>query len=205
MEMLFYGSETRHARQFDCPCWKHVCGKCGYKGHFEQFCRKNPQLCEHQSKNVQEVQTDDTDQNTEKMQNNIDIINMIRSLGLHEQGETKKDKQLCQHLNLQELSIRCPLVECQNPVFQAPVIQTDTSIIWDKCQNIVALDFQVATEVTVSHEVNVITVHDVEMKCAHYSYVTIAEHSDRHSENFVLTSRSSGSEFLLAQHDVYLP
>ena len=54
--MLFCGSETRHARKFDCPGWKHVCGKCGYKGHFEQFCRKNPQLQrQHQSKNVQEV------------------------------------------------------------------------------------------------------------------------------------------------------
>ena len=32
-----------------------------------------------------------------------------------------------------------------------------------------------------------------------------SENSDQHSENFVLASWSSGSEFLLAQHDVYLP
>ena len=111
-----------------------------------------------------------------KCKTTLTLLILIRSLGLHETCETKKGKQLSQHLNLQELSIGHPLVECQNPVFQAPVIQTDTSTVWDKCQNIVELNSQVATEVIVPHEVNMITVHDVEMKCAQYSYVIIADH-----------------------------
>ena len=98
---------------------------------------------------------------------------MIRSLGLHGEHETKKYKQIPQHLNLQELSSGCPLSECQNPVFQAPVTPTNTDIVWEKCKNIMV---QVATEMMVPHEVDMITVHNIEMKCAHYSYVTIAGH-----------------------------
>ena len=134
------------------------------------------------TKHVQEVQANDADQNTGKMQNDIDIVNMMRSLGLQEQCETKKDNLLCQHLSVQELSIHYGCLaqheECNiNPVFQAPVTPTDTGIAWDSCQNIMELDIHVATPiVSEPHELNVITIHDVELKCSYYSYVTIDGH-----------------------------
>ena len=106
---------------------------------------------------------------------------MIRSLGLHEQHETKKDNQLCQHLSVQELCIQhepCN-TECNlKPVFNAPVTPVDTNIVWEDCQNIVEVDIHVATPTVISRpQVDVIMIHDVELKCSHYSYVTIARHS----------------------------
>ena len=147
--------------------------------HFGQVCRKNPQ-CQQCPKNVQEVQANSADQNTGKIQNDIDIVNMIRSLGLHEQCETKKDNQLHQPLSVQELSIHYGRPtqhgECNiNPVFQAPVTPTDTGIVWDSYQNIMELDIHIATPiVSESHELNLIMIHDVELKCSYFSYITIA-------------------------------
>ena len=49
---------------------------------------------------VQEVQTNDIDQNTgnfDAKSKDVDIVNMSRLLGLYEQHGTKKDNQLCQH------------------------------------------------------------------------------------------------------------
>ena len=103
---------------------------------------------------------------------------MIRSLELHENREAKKDKQLYQHLNLQELCVSsgCPLNKM--PVLKTPVVPIDTSIVLESCQDIVDLNTYVATELTVqaSIEVDEITIHDVKLKCAQYSYVTIAGH-----------------------------
>ena len=70
-----------------------------------------------QSKTVQEIKTNATDQNTGKIQNEVDIVHMIRSLGLHEQREAKKDSQLRQHLHVQELNIYHGYP--QLPVFKA--------------------------------------------------------------------------------------
>ena len=48
------------------------------------------------------MQTNDQ-QHTGKLHNNMDMVDMIRSLGLRKQRESKKDHQLHQHLNLQEV------------------------------------------------------------------------------------------------------
>ena len=85
------GSESKH-KISSCPGHKHVCNKCGLKGHFDQVCKKssfnaaNPQ-CQQKPKSVQEMQSNDL-QNTGKLQNNMDMVDMIRSLGLHEQRES---------------------------------------------------------------------------------------------------------------------
>ena len=58
-----------------------------------------------------------------------------------------------------------------------PVTPVDTNIVWEDCQNIVELDIHVATSTVISRpQVDVITFHYVELKCSHYSYVTIARH-----------------------------
>ena len=112
--------------------------------------KKNPQLQQH-PRAVQEVQTNDLDQNTGNYaikNKDVDIVNMIRSLGLHEQCETKKDNQLCQHLSVQELCIQhepCNIECSTKPMFNAPVTPVDTNIVWEDCQNIVELDIHVAT------------------------------------------------------------
>ena len=61
----FCGADPKHARRTDCPAWKFNCYNCDIKGHFGQVCRykKNPQQCQHCPKAVQEVQTNDLDQN----------------------------------------------------------------------------------------------------------------------------------------------
>ena len=94
---------------------------------------------------------------------------MIRSLGLHEQHETKKDSQLRQHLHVQELNVLHG--HPQLPVFKAPVHPTDTNVVWENCQDI-NVEIFVATEVRDEPsmvDLNVITIHDVESKCALYS------------------------------------
>ena len=103
---------------------------------------------------------------------------MIRSLGLHEQREAKKDSQLRQHLHVQELNIFHG--HPQLPVFKAPVHPTDISVVWEICQDIMNIETFIATEIRAQPsmvELNVITIHDVESKCALYSYCTIAGHA----------------------------
>ena len=124
----YCGSNTRHFFfRSKCPAWKNLCKKCGFKGHFEQYCGKIPPMLKHQSKMVQEIKTNASDQNTQKIQNEVDIVNMIRSLGLHEQHEAKKDSQLRQHLHVQELNILHG--HPQLPVFKAPVHPTDMGVM----------------------------------------------------------------------------
>ena len=131
------GSESKH-KISSCPGHKHVCSKCGLKGHLDQVCRKssfnaaNP-CCRQKHKSVQEMQSNDL-QNTGKLQNNMDMVDMIRSLILHEQRESKKDHQLCQHLNLQEVNYGCP---CKiSPVLHALVVPTTVNIVWEECHDI---------------------------------------------------------------------
>ena len=167
------GSDVKHFKR-KCPAWRDVCKRCGLKGHYEQLCGKLP--LKRQPKNVQEInnqQSGDTDQNTGKIQSNVDIVNMIRSLGLHEQCEAKRDSQLRQKLQVHELNIfhGCPTY----PVFKAPVFLTSTGVVWGTTQDIMNFNVFVATEKTVPvNGLDVITVHDVESKCAIYSYCTIA-------------------------------
>ena len=158
-----------------CPAWRNVCKKCRLKGHYEKLCGKLPLKC--QPKNVQEInsqQSGDTDQNTGKIQsNNVNIVNMIRSLGLHEQHEAKRDSQLCQKLQVHELNIfhGHPIY----PVFKAPVFPTSTGVVWDTIQDIMNFNVFVAAEKTVPvNGLDVITIHDAKLKCAIYSYCTIA-------------------------------
>ena len=168
------GSDVKHFKS-KCPAWRNVCKKCRLKGHYEQLSGKLP--LRHQPKNVQEinkqqVQCGDTDQNTGKIQSNVDIVNMIRSLGLHEQREAKRDSQLHQKLQVHKVNILHghPMY----PVFKAPVFTTNTGVVWDTTQDIMNLNVFVATEKTAPvNELDVITVHDVESKCAIY-YCTIA-------------------------------
>ena len=174
----YCGSNTRHFFRSKCPTWKNLCKKCGFKGHFEQYCGKIPPMLKRQSKTVQEIKTNASYQNTGKIQNEVDIVNMIRSLGLHEQCEAKKDSQLRQHLHVQELNILHG--HPQLPVFKAPVHPTDISVVWEICQDIMNIETFVATEIRAQPsmvELNMITIHDVESKCALYSYCTIAGHA----------------------------
>ena len=174
----YCGSNTRHFHRSKCPAWKNLCKKCGFKGHFEQYCGKIPPMLKCQSKTVQEIKTNETNQNTGKIQSEVDIVNMIRSLGLHEHHEAKKDSQLRQHLHVQELNIYHGYP--QLPVFKAPVHPTDTGVVWENCQDIMNIETHVATQIKVQPnmvELNVITIHDVESKCALYSYCTITGHA----------------------------
>ena len=58
---------------------------------------------------------------------------------------------------------------------KTPVFPTSTGIVWDTTDDIVNTNMYVATEKMVPmHGLDVITVHDVEAKCAIYSYCNIA-------------------------------
>ena len=62
----FCGADSKHVRRTDCPAWKFNYYNCGIKGHFGQVCRhkNNPQQCQQHPTTVQEVKTNDLDQNT---------------------------------------------------------------------------------------------------------------------------------------------
>lgn len=80
-------------------------------------------------------------------------------------------------------------MQCVNvsPVFQAPIIPMGTGVVWDNYQYIVDTNIYVATESIVpeSHDLDVITVNNVNSKCAHYSYVTIARQPVKIKEDTV--------------------
>ena len=145
---------------------------CRLKGHYEQLCGKLPPP-KHQTKSVQEInnqQVSDSDQDTGKIQSNVNMVNMIRSLGLHEQREAKRDSQLRQTLKLHAIDVR-PIY----PVLKAPVFPTSTGVVWDTTEDIMNINVFVATEKMVPvNGLDVITVHDIEAKCAVYSYCDIA-------------------------------
>ena len=157
-----------HAKRVDCPAWKFNCHSCGIKGHFKSMCRltkmnQSQQQHTQHPKGVQEVQTHESDQNTGNTKD-VDIVNMIRSVDLHEQCEAKKDSQLCHHLNVQELCIQHEptITECQKPMFVAPVNTQDTKVVWENCEeNVIELEICVATPTLSKSPVNVITIHDV--------------------------------------------
>ena len=114
-------------------------------------------------------------QNTGKLQNNMDMVDMIRLLGLHEQRESKKD-QLCQHLNLQ-VNYGCP---CKiSPVLHALITPTTVNVVWEECYDIAECEKSIATVSMVPQivDVNVITIHDVKTKCSDYLYITINGHT----------------------------
>ena len=58
-----------------------------------------------------------------------------------------------------------------SPVLHALIIQATTSVAWEECHDIMELETSVATVSMVPHDVdvNMIIIHDVETKCAHFS------------------------------------
>ena len=151
-----------------CPARNSVCFGCNKRGHFKTMCysRKiQSWSCSSQQKVVQEGHTHE-DQNTGKSKN-VDIVEMIRSMGLH----AKNPSQV-----VHEMSI----VHDEKPVFYSPVQPKIMTTIWEQVSNIVDPEVCVATPVEhVEHcvyetkQINMITVHDMELKSAHYSNLTI--------------------------------
>ena len=117
-----------------------------------------------QHKVVEEVQAQE-DQNTGKAKN-VNIIDMVRSTGLHAKSA-----------NVQEMSIIHDLSTDENPVFYTPVQSQVVPTTWENCQNIMEPEVCVATPVEhcifEMKQINVITVHDMELISAHYSNVSI--------------------------------
>ena len=109
-----------------CPDKNSVCFSCN-KGHFKTMChssrRTQSQSCSssQQHKVVQEVHTHD-DQNTGNKTKNVDIVEMIRSMGLH----SKNPSQIA---NVQEMSI---VHEDTKPVFYSPVQPMIVMTIWNQ-------------------------------------------------------------------------
>ena len=122
-----------------------------------------------QPKVVQEMQAQDDQQNTGKTRN-VDIVEMIRSMGLHE-------CQAKNSANIQEMAIVHELIDTK-PVFHTPVQAQVVITIWGQTDELVMeTEFQVATPVEhcifETKKINMIMVHDMELKSAHYSNVTI--------------------------------
>ena len=115
---------------------------------------------------VQEVQAHD-DQNTGKTKN-VNIIEMIRSMGLCAKNPS-------QFAKVQEMSIVHD--EDVKPVFYSPVQPKIVTTIWDQVCGVMDPEVCVATPVEYciyeTKKIHMITVHDMELKSAHYSNVTI--------------------------------
>ena len=100
-----------------------VCFGCNKRGHFKTMCHSSRRTQSHpssQPKVVQEVQAHD--QNTGNKTKNVDIVKMIRSMGLH----AKNPSQIA---NVQEMSI---VQEDAKPVFYSPVQPKIVMTIWDQ-------------------------------------------------------------------------
>ena len=101
-----------------CPARRSVCYGCNKRGHFKTMCcssrktsQSRPSTQTQQPKVVQEVETHD--QNTGKTKN-VNIVEMIRSMGLHAKNP--------QNANVQEMSIVHDISKNdENPVFYTPV------------------------------------------------------------------------------------
>ena len=156
-----------------CPAQRATCYGCNKKGHFKTMCHSSRKISQLQSytqtqpKVVQEVQAHGDQQNTGKAKN-VNIVEMIRSMGLHEH-------QAKNSVNVQEMAI----VVCDiKPVFHTPVQAQIVMAIWEQTDDLV-MEFQSYVAISDEHSVfetkkiNVIMVHDMELKSAHYSNVTI--------------------------------
>ena len=126
-----------------------------------------------QHKVVQDVQALE-DQNTSKKTKNVDIVKMIRSMGLCECQARNP-----QNANVQEMSIVCELIDTK-PVFHTPVQAQIVMIVWEQIEDPV-MELEVCVAIPVEQkdcafktkQINVITVHDMELKSAHCSNVSI--------------------------------
>ena len=81
---------------------------------------------------------------TGKLQNNMDMVDMIRSLGLHEQRESKKDHQLSPAV---EFTRRELWTSTRNvsPVLHAMIVPTTVNVVWEECHDIAECEKSVAT------------------------------------------------------------
>ena len=128
------------------------------------YSRKTQSWSRSSQKVVQEVHTHE-DQNTGKK--NVDIVEMIRSMGLR----TKTPSPVVHEMSIVQ----------EKPVFHSPVQPEIMTTVWEQVSNIVDPNPEpcVATPVEVEHcvydtkQVNVIRIHDMELKSAYYSNVTI--------------------------------
>ena len=127
-----------------CPARNSVCFSCNKKGHFKMMCHssRRTQSWSHpssssQHKVVQEVCTHD-DQNTGNKTKNVDIVEMIRSMGLHA-------KNPLQTAIVQEMSI--VHVQDTKPVFYSPVQPMIVMTIWDQVCGVMDPKVCVATPV----------------------------------------------------------
>ena len=108
------------------------------------------------------------DQNTGKTKN-VDIVEMIRSVGLCAKNS--------QNANIQQMVIVHELIDAK-PVFHTSVQAQIVMTVWDQVDDLVMDSiYQIATPVEhcvfETKKINVITVHYMELKSAHYSNVTI--------------------------------
>ena len=101
---------------------------------------------------------------------------MIRSMGLHEH---ECEHQTKNSANIQEMSIVCELIDTK-PVFHTPVQAWIVMTIWEQTDKLVMesdLESHVATPVEhyvfETKKINMITVHDMELKSVHYSNATV--------------------------------
>ena len=140
---------------------------------FKSMCHssKRTPCTSTQPKVVQEFQAQE-DQNTGSKTKNVDIVEMIRSMGLREHQAKNS-----QNANVQERSIIHDLKD-KKPVFHTPVQTQIVMTIWDQIDDLVMeSEIQVATPAEhygfETKRINVITVHDMELKSAHYSNVSI--------------------------------
>ena len=149
-----------------CPARNSVCFGCNKRGHFKTMCySRKTQSWSHssQQKVVQEVHTHE-DQNTGKSKN-VDIVEMMRSMGLR----AKNPSQVVHEMSILHDNVK--------PVFYSPVQPEIVTTVWEQVSNVVDPEVCVATPVEhcvyETKQINVITVHDMELKSAHYSNVTI--------------------------------
>ena len=156
-----------------CPARRSVCYGCNKRGHFKTMCQssKRTPCTSNQSKVVQEVQAQE-DQNTGNKIKNVDIVEMIRSMGLCE-CQAKNP----QNANVQEMSIVHELIDTK-PVFHTPVQAQIVMTVWEQNEDLVMeSNFHLATPVEhcifEMKQINMITVHDMELTSAHYSNVSI--------------------------------
>ena len=139
---------------------------------------------------VHEVQAHD-DQNTGKTKN-VDIVEMIRSMGLHAKNP--------QNANVQEMSIVCELIDAKS-VFYSPVQPHIVMTIWVQVKEIV-MEPEICVATPVEHcifetkQINVITVHDMELKSAHYSNVSI-------NGQIVQVKRDTGAKVNMMSKNVF--
>ena len=158
------------------PARRSVCYGCNKKGHFKTMCwsSKGTPHTSNQPKVVQEVQAQE-DQNTGNKTKNVNIIEMIRSMGLPEH-QAKNPL----NANVQEMSIVHELIDTK-PVFhtavQAQIVMTVWEQIEDPVMESMESNFHIATLVEhcifETKQINMIKVHDMELKSAHYSNVSI--------------------------------